>query len=398
MQIAPQNLRVLVVDSDPLLRESLRRLLAASDPSLEVLAASGPAAARRVLDDGPIDVLLTEERLTGEGLELLEEARHRHPDAVRMAFGSLVEAKEIVPLIFGAHRCFDKPLRPREMATQLERVRQLRARLGPPVRAQIGELAQLPAMPRVFAQLGQALAAPNASAASLAAIVELDTALAAKVLQLANSSFFSRGQPVADLQQAVVRAGVETLRALTLLIEAYELPVLANGDRRALQRHALLTARLAVAIVDSRAGSELAFSAGLLHDIGKLALAVQRPVLFEACWRQAGSDGFVYHELEQVVAPPGHGPLGGYLLGLWGLPVPIVDAVLQHHEPLEAPVGGRQPSFAVKLGNRLANEAAFPGGDPQISAADGKRLGIEHELPGWRRLASEEQERLAQLF
>ena len=391
-------MRVLVVDSEPLLRESLQRLLASSEPSLEVLAVSGPEAARRILDDGPIDVLLTEERLTGEGLQLLEEARRYHPDTVRMVFGSLVEAEEIVPLLFGAHRCFEKPLRPRELATQLERVRQLRARLGPPVRAQMGELGQLPAMPRVFAQLGQALAAPNANAASLAAIVELDSALAVKVLQLANSSFFSRGQPVANLQQAVVRAGVETLRALTLLVEAYELPALPSADRRLLQRHALLTARLAVAIVESRGGLGLAFSGGLLHDIGKLALAVARPALFEACWRQAGSDGFVFHELEQVVAPPGHGPLGGYLLGLWGLSAPIVDAVLQHHDAIERPAGERGVTFAVQLANRLANEVAFPGGDPQISAVEGRSLGIELELPGWRQLASEEVERLGQLF
>lgn len=398
MQISPSGLRVLVVDSEPLLRESLQRLLTSSDPSLEVLAVSGPDAARRILEDGPIDVLLTEERLTGEGLQLLEEARRHHPDAVRMVFGSLVEAQEIVPLIFGAHRCFDKPLRPRELALQLERVRQLRTRLGPPERAQLGELNQLPAMPRIFLQLGQALAAPNVSAARLAAIVELDAALAAKVLQLANSSFFSRGQPVADLQQAVVRAGVETLRALTLLVEAYELPALPSADRRVLQRHALLTARLAVAIVESGGGLELAFSGGLLHDIGKLALAVARPVLFEACWRQAGCDGFVFHELEQVVAPPGHGPLGGYLLGLWGLPAPIVDAVLQHHDAIERPAGDRGVTLAVQLANRLANEAAFPGGDPQISVAESQRLGIDHELPAWRTLASEEQERLAQLF
>lgn len=326
---------------------------------------------------------------------MLAQARRHHPDVVRMAFAHVVEAEDVVPLVFGAHRCLDKPLQPSELVAQLARVRQLRSRLGVSLRGQLGELDQLPSMPRVFALLGQALARPNVSALSLAQLVEQDSALAAKVLQLANSSFVSRGQAVADLQQAIVRTGVQTLRALTLLVEVFELPALTASDRRALQRHALLTARLAAALVGGRGDvSELAYSAGLLHDIGKLALAVQRPVLFEACWRQAGA-GFAYDEAEQVVLPPGHAPLGAYLLGLWGLPDPIVDAVMQHHDPMVA--GPRDVTFALQLANHLANEVLLAG-DPLISDDEAGTLAIASDLPRWRALALEEHDRLLQLF
>ena len=61
MQASQPSLRVLVVDSEPLLRQSLKRLLVASDPSLEVITADGPEAARRILDQGPIDVLMADD-------------------------------------------------------------------------------------------------------------------------------------------------------------------------------------------------------------------------------------------------------------------------------------------------------------------------------------------------
>jgi HD-like signal output (HDOD) protein len=209
------------------------------------------------------------------------------------------------------------------------------------LRALAGSVDGLPSLPRIYGDLTAALESPNCGATEIAAVVCRDPALAAKILQLVNSSFFGLPRQVTALPQAVAYLGVATLRSLVLSTEAMSLfrPAAraARLDVDALSDRAVATATEAARLAAQEHRGD-AFTAGLLSDVGLLLLAAKAPDLL--C-RDEAELGFT------------HGGLGAYLLGLWGLAPGIVEAVAFHHErPKEqaaADTGGLPIRLAVAL-------------------------------------------------
>ena len=101
---------------------------------------------------------------------------------------------------------------------------------------------------------------------------------------------------------------------------------------------------------------EQAFSAGLLHDIGPLALAASLGDKYAALWRRAASLTRVLHVIEREEVKATHAEAGPYLLGIWGLPLPLVEAVAWHHQPSRNPTRSFAPLIAVHGTSFLANE------------------------------------------
>lgn len=134
--------------------------------------------------------------------------------------------------------------------------------------------------------------------------------------------------------------------------------------------------------------------AALLHDTGKLVLAAPLPEQFEEAIDQATRDGRPLHECEPEQFGTSHAEIGGCLLGLWGLPSAVVDAVSAHHSPAgSSDVRGELSLRAlVHFSNALANEASVPeDGLPPIPAGIDmdylSTLGFAERIPEWRALA-----------
>jgi putative nucleotidyltransferase with HDIG domain len=208
-----------------------------------------------------------------------------------------------------------------------------------PVR--IEHLRDLPSLPQVVADLQAALSRDDASLDELADAVSKDQGLAARTLRIANSSFYGVRSRVASIRQAV---GVLGLRSLSTLLTAA-----AVSDRfRAIQcegfelrqywRHSVAVALCAREMARlRRIDADTAFTAGLLHDLGRVGLASQLPDRYEeACrWRND-------HDCQLVVAERAclatdHAAIGGDIATRWHFGAPIVDAIRFHHEPPNAP-------------------------------------------------------------
>jgi HD-like signal output (HDOD) protein len=206
----------------------------------------------------------------------------------------------------------------------------------------------LPSLPRIYGDLTAALESPNCGSAEIAAVVCRDPALAAKILQLVNSSFFGLPRDVTSLPEAVAYLGVTTVRSLVLSTEAMSLfrPAAraAGLDVDGLAVRAVATAAAAARLAAPGNRTD-AFTAGLLSDVGLLLLAAKAPELLR---RDEGELGFR------------HGGLGAYLLGLWGLAPAIVEAVAFHHErPEEPPDGYAAGSLPTRLAVALAVEGCM---------------------------------------
>ncbi|MBI5170273.1 MAG: HDOD domain-containing protein [Candidatus Eisenbacteria bacterium] len=283
-----------------------------------------------------------------------------------------------------AHRAVPEPV---EIHTLLEAIRRtllLRELVSnDAVRDLLGKIGKLPPVPSVYARLTTRLEDPSVSVFELGRIVAEDPALSAQVLKIANSAYFSHGTPVTQIAAAAARLGTRLLRSLVLTAEVYSrLPISPFMVERLerLQKHSSLVARIASTLEPGVAWKDDAFTAGLLHDVGKLLMASQEPALHEQIVVEAESTGRCEHEVEMERLGAHHGTLGACLLGMWGLPSPILEAVRGHHDvPLVLPTP-LTPGSAVALGDLLAH-ATDP--DPTGTSQSAPGLPAAMRDPRW---------------
>jgi HD-like signal output (HDOD) protein len=305
----------------------------------------------------------------------------------------------VVEALDAAHRVVTKPCPPEVVAGAVLRAFALQRRLeDPALRGFIASLAGLPPVPHVYAQLSAAMANPDASLPMIGRIVEQDPAIVAKLLQVANSAAVGARERVATVERAVILLGLETLRTLTLstqlMMLAERAPVPGFSLAR-LQEHALLTARIARRLSPG-AQAQPAFTAALLADTGKLVLAICVPARFVEVVR-ACKAGTPVLEAERAVFGFTHAEVGAYVLGLWGLPSAIVEAVAFHHAPGESRPRTLDTLAAVHAAAVLADELGPPLAGVTIAPAaldpSLVEAGLASSLPDWRRLAKEEHGR-----
>jgi putative nucleotidyltransferase with HDIG domain len=205
---------------------------------------------------------------------------------------------------------------------------------------------QLPSLPTMLIQVQRAMANENGGLADLGRLIEQDPALTTRLLRMANSAFFNRGDQVTSITAALNRLGMVNVRSLCIavgVIKAFGDSQHALDHRRYWQHSAavgLVAEHLArvgkrYAAVD---GSE-AYTAGLLHDVGVLILDQFFPALFASIRADVEAQGIGRWHVETAELGMDHGQVGARLLGHWRLPEPVIAAVREHHQGPEAVVG-----------------------------------------------------------
>jgi putative nucleotidyltransferase with HDIG domain len=203
-------------------------------------------------------------------------------------------------------------------------------------RAEVVARKNLPTIPTVLARILQLADSESASGKELIAVIEHDQSLTGKMLRLANSAFFGQSRRVATIPRAVVLLGFSTVRNLALGVKVWD--ALGTGIARTrldeLWAHAVAVGVAAKMLAGRlRAGDpDEAFTAGVLHDVGRLVLAMR---FRDEYWQAVGDAG----EVEPIVAREterfgvDHAEVGGWMLEAWSLPPPIVETVRGHHGP-----------------------------------------------------------------
>lgn len=328
----------------------------------QVVATADPAEARRLLREQAFDALVAESLdARCPAAAVMRELAARRPQAIRVLLCG-AEPETAVRALAIAHRALAAHGHPALVGETVLRIERLHRLLeSPRLSALVGGIAHLPPAPRIYLRLTEALMQDDVGLAELTVIVAADPALAAAVLRLSNTAFFSTGRPLASLDQAVQRLGTRTLRHLVLACEAFaHRPGPTAADPDALQRRALLASVLAPLVLDQWADAELARTAALLCDVGLLLPPLPR------------GDG----------ARPPHSEAGAALLAQWGLPEAVVEAVAFRHDPGSA----GEARFGVVGAVHVA--AALAAGEP-VDEDYLRRLGQHGRLRDWRKLAGE---------
>ena len=253
----------------------------------------------------------------------------------------------------------------------------------------------LPSIPALLHEIMRQLEKDDCSLGEVGMVIAKDIAITAKLLKLVNSAFFGLSRPILDPVEAVCYLGLETVKTLVLTVSAFATFEKRNTDPISLESiwtHSLQVAASARNIANAAGASkhvaEESFIAGMLHDIGKLALAANLRGQYGKVFAAAEELGLSLHAAEEAAFGAHHGDVGGYLLSLWGLPPRVVDAITLHHEPQREPCRDFTPVAAVHIANGLCHEAADRcAGDQQfLNERFLEELGVTDHITAWREL------------
>jgi putative nucleotidyltransferase with HDIG domain len=167
-------------------------------------------------------------------------------------------------------------------------------------------------------------------------LVSADSAITARVLQLVNSAFFRLARRITNIEQAISYLGFTAIRNVAASVELFTQWGMHNRgplDPEKLQSHALAVAAAASALTAKTPLADDTLLAGLLHDIGYWVLAQECPEDLTKALEVAASTGIPLHQAETRVMGASHAEVGAYLLGIWGLPYCVIEAVAHHHLP-----------------------------------------------------------------
>jgi HD-like signal output (HDOD) protein/CheY-like chemotaxis protein len=334
--------RVLIVDEDLIAAERLAAGLTSRAPAWQVATADSGVAALARLMAQPTDLVLASLRLSGMGgAALLATIATEYPDIVRFARPTAGPVDAQLRAATSAHQFVRASADVSAVAAQMTRAFSLRDALDlPELRAIVGRVAAVPTLPALYTTLMTELQRPYTSTRRIGELVADDAAMAAKMLQMVNSPFVGLQMRVADPVHAVQLLGLDTVRALVLstqVLETFRKPTRGVIDVDRLWRHAASVSAIAGGLAEQDgAPAEVvqdARTSGLLHDIGKLLLVATLPMVSARIGNRARLEHRPTFEIEHEELGVTHAELGGYLLGLWGLPETIVEVAAWHHRP-----------------------------------------------------------------
>ena len=238
----------------------------------------------------------------------------------------------------------------------------------------IANIRNLPTPPVVFHQIQKVINDPTVSADHIASILAEDPAMSVKVLKLTNSAFYGLSREIDSVKQAIVIVGMEAIKNLVLSASVLDMFKGKNVDQEyneSYWRHSLATAfcsRLLARKERSRGivDPDAAFSAGLLHDVGKMVISCFLPKEYGKFKEERESDReSLDYEVEDRVLSFNHAQIGGFLSVQWKIPQKLGNAIIYHHQPQKCEEEDALP-YVVYIANYLAKKTFYDSGNEHL--------------------------------
>lgn len=224
-------------------------------------------------------------------------------------------------------------------------------------------LISLPTLPTIIAKMLELVDNPKTSASSLSGLIMQDQVLTARILKLANSSFYAFPRQIATVKLALIVLGFESVKEMALslsVLNSFKSENNKHFDTSQFWHHSISVgagSRMLARETCYRLAGE-AFVAGLLHDIGKLVLNQYLPEEFAEVQTRIWDQGQPCEEAEKIVLGVTHAEIGAWLAERWNLPVNLVEAIRWHAHPEQCPRNPELP-LLVCLADYLSGKCAL---------------------------------------
>lgn len=369
--------RVLIVDDDPQRLTGLSRELVGLCPDWELSLMNNGEEALEFLATHPCDVVISNLDMPAmDGVQFLNEVSRRCPAIIRFIMSDTQDKQAMMQCVFGSLQFLPHPCTPEVLKNAVTRAIALDRWGGnDQMKRLITRIRTFPSIPSLYFEVLKELRSPDASVDRVGGIIARDLAMCTKVLQVLNSAFYGLPRQITDPTEAVNLLGFEMVKSLVLCIQVFSQfdqvkPNYFSIDK--LWRHSLAVAQAARRIAQfegmAETTAEETYTAGLLHDIGKLVLANNFGEQCLEAQQLARARHIALWSAEKQVFGVSHAEIGAYLIVHWGLPMDLAETAAWHHAPSadEHPRPGIL--VAVHAANALVHEA-HPDPDSPVAPA-----------------------------
>ena len=383
--------QVLFVDDEPLILDGLKRMLRSLRDRWDMHFVESGSKALELMSRQAINVVISDMRMPGmNGAQLLNSVMEQHPQTVRLILSGYADRDLILECVQSTHQFLSKPCDAGALLAAVSRAADLEGSLqNERMRKLIGQMEALPSLPTLYSEIVEKAGDPDVTLEDLAETIARDIAMTAKILKLVNSAFFGLGREIASVSEAISYLGVETIKSLVLTVNAFsqfEGSKLKAVSLEEIWSHSLSVASAAKQIARAEGCGvrvqEEAFVAGMLHDLGKLILGLNFPAEYVEVSRHAvGGESWL--EAERASFGVDHADVGGALIGLWGLPGPVVETIALHHRPSASVFKEFSPLAAVIVADALVRDPARAD-VPEAPHKYLEEIGLQDRLEIWK--------------
>lgn len=344
----PSKPRVLFLEEQPAALAGLQTEFAPLKHYWEMdFSDTAPNALDRIKTGPAYDAIVVDIALTTEDpVRVFNAISSANPRTVRFALTDRADDDRIARSAPHAHQFVFTPCESNTLRVQVTRALSLREKLRAcPIRYKLHGVNALPPLPRLYSDVMREMHSPDPSVSRVGEVIAKDVAMSAKVLQVVNSAGVGLRNRVTGIGQAASLLGLQRLSAMVLAVEVFNLvggkatPKGFSPD--SLWEHSMKVAeyskKIAQAESDDPRSAEAAFTAGLLHDVGLILVAIHMPDQLTEALTLAKKNKICLLEAELETLGATHAEVGGYLLELWGLPDAIVEAITFHDFPSHLP-------------------------------------------------------------
>lgn len=337
------KLKVLFVDDEPEILDGYKRIFFKYRNDWEQFFAISGQDALKIIEENNVEVVVSDMRMPGmDGNELLQKIRELNPEILRIILSGHQNEFKIIKSLSSAHQFLTKPCEPEKLSQTIKNAHNLRLLVENKKTLDfVKGINRLPSLPEVYIELEKELNKQDASFSNIENIIVRDPALTAKILQTVNSGFFGIPRQISNLLDALNFLGTNLVKSIILYLETFSSNNF-NGDSakhiKEISQHSFRVAEISRIICKSeklsKSETDDIFIAGILHDVGKLILSNNNGY-FEEVNQKIQLSKISWQEAERELYGFTHSGVGAYLLGIWGLPKQVIQAVAFHHNPAE---------------------------------------------------------------
>jgi HD-like signal output (HDOD) protein len=342
-----------------------------------------------------------------DGAQLLAEVKSRHPEVVRIILSGQVEQETTFKYLQLAHQSLSKPCDADILKHTLNKLFALRNLLeDESIKRIVSQTETLPSLPAVYTEIISELQSPDPSVQKVGDIISKDLGMAAKILQVVNSAFFGLVRKISNPKEAVMLLGTETIKALVLSVKIFSefnQKKFAWFNFDDLFNHSMSVSMFAQTITkEEHLDQNLvnnSLMAGMFHDLGKLILVTNFQEPYQKLLTEARQTEQNLWDLENDLFGTSHAEIGAYLMGLWGLEYPVIEAIAYHHCPGKSLSNSTGLLTAVHFGDafdRLKNDSNVQNcgnGWRQLDRGYLDNLGVADRINDWKTVCYELTER-----
>ncbi len=336
---------ILFVDDEKAILNSIRREFFGSP--YKIYVASSGKEALEILEESPIHLIVSDMKMPGmDGYELLKKVKILYPSVIRLILSGFTDEKTVFKSIYNnlAKLFITKPWKKDDFRKAIEDVFKTEELLSNNLTLKfVMEIGKLPTIPSILTKISEVIENDNHNIDEIVELIESDITLSSEVLRIINSSFY--GIKTASVKNAVLSLGLVNLKTIITTAEVFK-----SGydfyNKNLIWEHSNLTNNILIELYNKILNKKIPdyySTAGLLHDIGKVAFFKIYNEEYDELYKTKGNLSLEeINKLEKEKFNVSHEELGGYLLRWWDIPYAIVESALYHHNPMLSSEANRE--------------------------------------------------------